>query len=116
MVVGISESGRPEAQAEADFNSIGTYLEQAYPKDDGDRSSHWRGRACSATMGRPIAAFVTAIMALAGLVPLAACANLGSLLAARAADRARELALRLALGASRARILRQMFTEAALIS
>ncbi|HEY1341849.1 MAG TPA: FtsX-like permease family protein, partial [Bryobacteraceae bacterium] len=47
---------------------------------------------------------------------LAACANLGSLFAARAADRGREVALRLAFGATRGRILRQLFTEAVLIA
>jgi hypothetical protein len=55
-------------------------------------------------------------MLLATLILLAACANLGSLFAARAADRSRELALRLALGSSRGRVLRGLFTEALLIS
>ena len=52
-------------------------------------------------LGGPLRAFLTGLMLLAGLILLAACANLGSLFAARAADRSREVALRLALGSSR---------------
>ncbi len=59
---------------------------------------------------------MTGLMLLAGLILPAACANLGSLFGARAADRSREVALRLALGSSRGRILSGLFTEAVLIS
>src|SRR6202035_3825065 len=105
------------AQAITDLNSIGSYLEKTYPQDE---------RHMSFLLGRPgllgdqfapgVNAFVAGLMLLAGLILLAACANLGSLFAARAADRSREVALRLALGSSRHRIVRQVFTEAILVS
>src|SRR5439155_18674996 len=56
------------------------------------------------------------VMVLAGIVLLAACANLGSLFAARMADRAREIAIRMAIGSSPWRVLRQVLVEAFVIS
>ncbi|MGB9031387.1 MAG: FtsX-like permease family protein, partial [Acidobacteriaceae bacterium] len=60
--------------------------------------------------------FLLGLMILAALILAAACANLGSLFAARAAVRSREVALRLALGSTRSRILRGLFTEALLLA
>jgi predicted permease len=117
MTVGHLKSGVTPAQAVADLNSIGAYLEKTYPQDDGHMNfSLARPSLYGDYMGRPVRAFMTGLMLLAGLILLAACTNLGSLFAARAADRSREIALRLALGSSRARILQQLFTEAVLIS
>ena len=117
MTVGHLKPGVTPAQAVADLNSIGAYLEKTYPQDDGHMNfSLARPSLYGDYMGRPVRAFMTGLMLLAGLILLAACANLGSLFAARAADRSREIALRLALGSSRARILQQLFTEAILIS
>ena len=55
-------------------------------------------------LGGPVRGFMFGVMLLAGLVLLAACMNLGGLLAARTSDRARELAIRVAIGSSRSRI------------
>jgi predicted permease len=117
MTMGHLKAGVTPAQAVADLNSIGSYLEKTYPKDDDQRTfTLARPSLYGDYLGRPVRAFMTGLMLLAGLILLAACANLGSLFAARAADRSREVALRLALGASRGRILRQLFTEALLLS
>ena len=105
------------AQAISDLNSIGSYLEKTYPKEHGRMSfSLSRPSLYDDSLGSRVEAFLTGLMLLAGLILLAASANLGGLFAARAADRSREVALRLALGAKPARILRTLFTEALLIS
>jgi predicted permease len=109
------KQGVTPAQAVADLKAVGAYLEKTYPKEFAQKSFSL-GHEGLSSFGRAMRSFMTGLMLLAGLILLAACANLGSLFAARAADRSREVALRLALGASRARILRQLLTEAVLIS
>jgi predicted permease len=117
QLVGHLKAGVTPAQAIADLNSVGFHLEKSYPKVDGQMSFVLARQGLGGdVLRRPIGAFVTGLMLLAGLILLAGCANLGSLFAARAADRTREVALRLALGAGRIRILRGLFTEAILIS
>src|SRR3982075_1580387 len=116
-VLGHVKAGVTPAQAVADLNSVGSALEKSYPKEDAQMSfSLERSGLPGGGFSSAIQAFLAGLMLLAGLILLAACANLGSLFAARAADRSREVALRLALGSSRKRILRGLFTEAGLIS
>jgi predicted permease len=117
MVLGHLKPGVTPAQAVADLNTVGAGLEKSYPKDDAYMTfTLTRPGLAGDWFGGPLKGFLAGMMLLAGLILLAACANLGRLFAARAADRSREVALRLALGSSRKRILRQLFTEAVLIS
>jgi predicted permease len=117
FVVGRLKPGVTPAEATADLNAIGAWLAKTYPAaDDGIKFSLARPGLVGDMLGGPAKAFMAGLMLLAGLILLAACANLGSLFAARAADRAKEMALRLALGSRRATILRQMLTEALLVS
>jgi ABC-type antimicrobial peptide transport system permease subunit len=109
--------GVTPAQAVGDLNSVGSYLAKIHPQEDDVKSfALARPGLYGDFLGRPARAFLTGLMLLAGLILLAACANLGSLFAARTAGRFREVALRLALGSSRIRILRQLLTESVLLS
>ncbi len=116
-VIGRLKPGVTPGEATADLNAIGAWLAKTYPADDaGIKFSLARPGLVGDMLGGPAKAFMAGLMLLAGLILLAACANLGSLFAARAADRAKEVAVRLALGSRRATILRQLLTEALLVS
>ncbi|HEX4312075.1 MAG TPA: ADOP family duplicated permease, partial [Acidobacteriaceae bacterium] len=116
-ILGHLKAGVTPGQAGLDLSAIGSQLHQAYPKEDDQRTFSLVSPGLHGNFFAPaLKAFLAGLMLLAGLILLAACANLGSLFGARAADRSREVALRLALGSSRGRILRQLFTEAVLIS
>jgi predicted permease len=116
-LVGRVKTGTTVAQATADLKSVAEFMKKTYPRDDdGVSFSLTRPGLVGDFLGGPARAFVAGLMLLSALILLAACANLGSLFAARATDRSREIALRLALGSTRRRILRQLLTEAVMVS
>jgi predicted permease len=117
FVVGRLKPGLTAAQATADLNALGAWLAKTYPADDdGIKFTLARPGLVGDMLGGPARAFMAGMTLLAGLILLAACANLGSLFAAGAADHAKETALRLALGSGRGLVLRQMLTTALLVS
>jgi len=105
------------AQGEADLNVIAAELGREYPV--ANRGLQFRlsrpGLVGDALRG-PVRAFTTGVLGLAVLVLLTACVNLASLLMARAADRKHEIAIRIAIGAGRGRVMRQLLTETVLLS
>ena len=116
-VLGHLKPGVTQAQATADLDSIGSNLHQIYPKEDDLATFALVRPGLHGDFFAPaMRGFLSGLMLLAGMILLAACANLGSLFAARAADRSHEVALRLALGSTRTRIMRQILTEAVMIS
>jgi predicted permease len=105
----------PQVQAELD--TIAARIARQFPKEEeGFTLKLARPGLIGDFIGGPARGFLAGVMGLAGIVLLAACANLGSLFAARTADRAREIAIRMAIGSSRWRILRQLVVEAVVIS
>lgn len=116
-VVGRVRSGVSQAQLTDDMDAIAKSLAKTYPREDEGMSfSLARPGLIGDTLGRPVRAFLMGLTLLAALILLAACANLGSLFAARTSDRSKEVALRLALGSSRRLILRQLLTEALMVA
>jgi predicted permease len=103
-------------QAAENLSAIAAQLAKEYPKTDTGMPLRLVRPGLCADDGDVIRGFLYSVTGLALLVLVAACANLASLFAARAADRTRELALRVALGASRWRLVRQLMTEAMVVS
>jgi predicted permease len=117
FVVSSLKPGITVAQATTNLNAIASQLARQYPQtDDGMGLRLVQPGLMGDFLRGPARAFLTALMALSVLVLAAACANLAGIFAARSADRARELAIRLSIGSTRGRLLRQILTEAVLIS
>jgi len=104
-------------QVQAALDTITARIARQYPKqEEGLALKLARPGLVGDFIGAPARGFLAGVLGLAGIVLLAACANLGSLFAARTADRAREIAIRIAIGSSRWRVLRQLLIEAIVIS
>jgi predicted permease len=118
-VIGRLKPGVSMDQASAEMSAIATRLNQTYPDY---RANNTQARVLGEVEGRfedmgGVFKSAGAIaMAIVGLILLIACANVANLMLARAAARRKEIGIRLALGANRARLIRQLLTESLLLS
>jgi len=110
-VAGRLKPGVTVPRAEANLGAIAAQLAHDYTSNEGMRLTLGVPGMMGSAGREPTRAFAGGVMLLAALVLLAACANLASLLAARMADRGRDLAIRVSIGAGGGRIVRQLLTE-----
>lgn len=115
MLFGRLAPGVTVTQAQTELSGVTKQLEQQYPdtnKSVGAEVMTFNDRF----NGGPIRVVFLSLMGAVGFVLLIACANVANLLLARSARRSREVALRIALGASRARVIRQLLVESTLLA
>ena len=117
FTVGRLKPGVSTKQAEAALSVLTAQLAKEYPKDDGGRGVRLIPPGLFIpSIRNAVFAFSSVLAVVGGLVLLLACVNLANLLLARAAGRRKEIAIRLAVGASRSRLVRQLLTESVMLS
>ena len=111
------KSGVSARQAEASLNLLSQQLAKEYPDDNEGQSIKIGppGFILPELRGA-VVSFTWVMMAAVGLVLLVTCTNLAGLMLARATDRRKEIAIRLAMGANRLRLIRQLLTESIMLS
>ena len=115
-VLGRLKPGVTAQQAEADLNAIAANLERVDRFNIGMKIHLSPPGLIGTALRGPVTGFAAVLMALAGMVLLIACVNIAGILLARAADRRKEISVRLALGAPRWKLVRQLLTESFVLS
>jgi len=119
MVKARLKPGVTVAQAQAAMTTLGSRLAREFPKEDlkaGISVFAWRDVRIHPQMDAILAGFATALLAIVGLVLAIACSNLATLLLVRGAARAKEVSVRLAVGATRGQLVRHLLAESVLLA
>ena len=117
VVKGRLRTGSSQESAQAELATLGAALEREYPKTNHNRHPAVRSELQRRIQQTPqLLALIKMLMGLVGLILVIACSNLANLLLARARARSQEIAIRLSIGASRPRLVRQLMTESLIVA
>ena len=117
VVKGRLTEGVSQEAAQAELSTLGAALEREYPKTNHNRHPAVRRELEKRIQQTPqLLALIKMLMGLVGLILVIACSNLANLLLARARARSREIAIRLAIGAGRLRLVRQLMIESFIVA